>query len=362
MPLPPHDLKFHPVKKNLLPHQRLLCHFFSENRLLMSMYIAVALLSGLLKIALLMLLGRGYELLSSGHSTRSALLKEITGFHVPEGVTFPLFFASIALLFATVLFIEKFGAARLGERFAANVRTWVFARQIRIPAEKITQNGYGRYLVRYSSDLSGLQRYIVRGGCRFLSDGILALGLLAIVLIFDWVSGIVLVVMLIGGMSALWLWQRLPDGKVRTKRSRQSRLLDFVVSRFTSIATIQEENCYKKVETRFAEKNQLLYAAAMDYHRLATPAAAFAETMPYFVLAALLASVVARHTPPPVSILVLLLTLFPVIRRLSKLPSVWRLGAISLRRLDVLDVESGASIAGKEYAEMVLQKPQSRAK
>jgi ABC-type multidrug transport system fused ATPase/permease subunit len=329
------------VKKNLLPHQRLLWTFLSENKWPAFLYVTVAFLSGVLKITLLMLLGRGYELMSSGQSARTTLLKEIAGIQVPEGMAYPLLFAGTAALFAVVLFMEKLGAALLGERFVAAIRIWVFARHIRIPAEKITQSGYGRYLIRYGSDLSGLKRYVVRGWCRFLSDGILALGILAIVLKFDRFSGMVLIAVLMGGMLILSAWQRLLDKKVRTKRSKQSRLLDFVVSRFDSITAIQEQDRYKKVEAKFDEKNRRIYTAAMDYNRWATPAEAIAETMPYFALAALLVSAVMRQTPPSVSVLILLLTLFPIIRRISKLPSIWRLGAISLYRLDALDGESG---------------------
>lgn len=335
-----HDLMPVTREKHTPPHRLLLRRFLIQNWLAVGRYIVAALLSGLLKIVLLLLLGRGYELLSAGHSVRSAMIENFTGAQLPDGFAFALYFAGASLLFAIVFYFEKLGASCLGERFAMHVRNWVFAKHLRLPSENLNKNGFGRYLMRYGSDMTGLQRYVVRGWCRGFSDSILALGLLGAVFGLDLFAGVIILGIILAGMIALWLWHRLLVAKLQDRRRRQSRLIDFVGQQFESIGSIQRKNRFEKVEQRFATRNSRLYGAAISYHRMATPAMAVAETLPYFALAALLAGIAYQHSHPPLSVLVVLLALFPVIRRLSRLPAIWRVGMVSMQRLDALEKTS----------------------
>ena len=143
------------VIKNMLPHRRLIYHFLCKNKRLAGAYIGMALISGLLKIVLLLLLGHGYEILSYSRSARSQMLENFVGIKLPDGYAFIVFYVGLALLFAITLWAEKYLATKLGERFAADVRAWVFERQLLIPAVQFEKNGFGRHLTRYGSDLTG---------------------------------------------------------------------------------------------------------------------------------------------------------------------------------------------------------------
>lgn len=287
---------------------------------------------------MLLLLGHGYEMLSYSRSVRSQMLESLVGIKLPDGYAFILYYVVLALLFSFTLWIEKYLATKLGERFALTVRAWVFERHLLIPAIQFEENGFGRHLTRYGSELTGLQRLITLGGCRFISDSILVTGLLSAVYRSHLYSGVVLTIVITIGAIVLWVGQRKPAEKVRFKRSKQTRLLNFVVRRFTEISNIQREGLQRKEQIRFDKKNRELYDAAIQYHRLATSTAAIAESLSYFALIAVLGIAVSNPHPPPLSVMVLMLALFPALRRLLKLPAVWQLGMLSLRRLDSLDV------------------------
>lgn len=318
-------------------HRRFLYAFMWDNRRLLSVYTITALACGLLKIAVLMLLGKGFEMLSKEHTVKSALLDAAFGVLLPAEHYFPLFWLAVTVLFAGVLMLEKYQAAILGERFVAGIRSWLFEHQMAWPSAQIEKNGYGAQLIRYGSDLSALKQYIVRGYCRFFSDLLLVFGMLTLLWYLDRLSCGLVLACIASGMLIIWLAQRWVYPRLSSKRREQSRLIGFVGRRFESLERLQDPGRFAQAIDRFGQKNRALYRSTIHYYKFRSILDALAETMPYFTLAVLWMSISIRQYPPPLSVPILLLTIFPAFRRLSAAPSVWQRGKLSFQKLEALE-------------------------
>lgn len=307
----------------------LLARFFVNHMGRAGFFLLLQIITNTTKVILLLAIGRGYAQLSGGTSFRAGLLAGIIPGGLPDGAFFAFYFAVLALIWGILNGLEKYQASAFGERFAAFLRSWNHNYRPANPSKSTT-------LLRYGGDLSGLQRFLVRGILRATGDIILATALWITLLQVDTGSALVALGVLAPGLAFLYWWRYRPANAFQNKRRRQIQLLNWLQK--------PVEDTHSNHQKFFASKNQRLLTAGLTYRKLSAPVDALAEVLPYLMFAAVLLGAAWRSNLPPVTVLILLLALAPVHRRLLRLPSIWHQGKISLRRLEA--VSSSANTPG----------------
>ena len=62
---------------------------------------------------------------------------------------------------------------KLGEQLIFDLRNQLFEHQLKVNMEEYDKRGIGRYLLRYSGDLSSIHGYVTKGFIRFAADALM---------------------------------------------------------------------------------------------------------------------------------------------------------------------------------------------
>ncbi len=318
---------------------KLIRDFFKRHPYKVLLALFMGFMANILLLLLPISLGKYFDLLFGYHSKRAHILDALPfSFwdNIPE---FILFFMLATTLWLLTNFAYRFLTADLGLAFSNELRVQLFERQMFIPLEEYDRKGHGKYLLRYSGDLTSIRNYLVRGVMRFGID--LTLILLALLglyglnaeILLGLLPGFGLTVLVIFGLNKI-LYHR--SVKMRNKRSG---LLAYVSQRLQAIDTIQAFNRYVPEEKRFAEKSKTVYEAGRLYQRIYQLVFALVPVMLYWTLAltlyifALKGDVSKLQHGNLVAFVLLFITVLPIFRRVIRVSTVWKVGEISFQKL-----------------------------
>lgn len=315
--------------------------FIRRHRLMVMITVLACVLANLLALLLPIYIAQSFRFLFEVQSVRAQFLS-----FLPQAVrqSFEAYlwgFAVLLVLRTGLDFAQRSLIARLGERHLAELRQQLFDRQLRARARVYDQKGIGKYLLRYSGDLSSIQGLLTKGCIRFGSDLLLLFGLLGI--LYSWAPLLALGVG--GSLLLLWAWIALLNRQLYIaslqRRNAKAGLLRFVSLRLRSLPTIRLLNRHVPETNRFNRRVETLYRLGLRYQFYRNAIGASIPGGLYAVLGALIASIpllqanVLRNWSADqfFAATLLLLTALPVLRRCFRVSMVWKNGSISYRKL-----------------------------
>ncbi len=318
---------------------KLIRDFFKRHpyKVLLALFMGFA--ANILLLLLPISLGKYFDLLFGYNSKRAHILDALPFSFWDSIPQFILFFMFATTLWWITNFFYRFFTADLGLAFTNELRTLLFERQMFIPLEEYDSKGHGKYLLRYSGDLTSIRNYLVRGIMRFGIDLIL---ILFAMLGLYWLNAEIFLGLLPGfGLTILLVFAL---NKILYKRSvkmrnRRSGLLAYVNQRLQAMDTIQAFNRYVPEEKRFAQKSKTVYEAGRLYQGIYQLIFTLVPVMLYWTLAltlyvfALQGDVSELQHGNLVAFVLLFITVLPIFRRVIRVSTVWKVGEISFQKL-----------------------------
>jgi len=311
-----------------------------KNRWVLFKVFFSGILSSILTVLIPVSIGKYYNLVFNFSSYRSQVLDYLP-FDAGRNVnSFLYFFIALIILKAICLFGEKFFIGILKERLAFDLRNRLFFEQLNLPLPIYEQKGIGKYLLRFSGDLTSIQNYLARGIIRFFIDLTVVAITFAIIFSINWVIGLAVTTVFLLTIILLILLNKKLSITTRNKRNQKSSLLAFVNTRLRTISTVKLLNRHHPENKKYYKKSQFLYSYGISYQKTA----AFIRTVIPFAMYLMLVAVlffvyfltkngVETEGSSLLVMILLLITLLPVFNRLLRVNIDWELGSISFEKL-----------------------------
>lgn len=299
-------------------------------------------LSNCLAIFLSLSIGTYYETLSHHHSNKGRILHL---FHI----SFPhrrshFFLVFLLLILAATLFqfLFRFGSQRFALDFSFWIRKKLFRHHLRMRIEDFSKKTIGSYLLRYSGDLKSAQVYLEKGVFQFGSDlFFIALGISVLFQLHLHASVYVVAGFVTGFLVMQYLSlqiRKLDDVRIDLLASN----ISYIHESLHSLETIKTWNKEYKVINRYKNKTDMLYQVSVR--------TAFWNSvhyiLPFAIMFLLLLTVFFTHDPSPeergssfIPYILLLLLLFPAIKRTMRVSATWKSGINGLKKIEsILDL------------------------
>lgn len=327
----------------------------------------ISFLANMLILFLPIYIAQSFDLLFGIQSHRAKILGFLP-INLLESFDLYFTFFLVAVLFRGGFdYMQRYYIAYLGELHLAHLRHRIFTHQLRMKMQVYDEKGIGKYLLRYSGDLSSIQAFFTKGIIRFISD-IVLLGIGLCILyhidsrLAQLVGGIVIVLSLITYLLNKSLYRAS-----LARRNAKSGLLKFVTARLQTVLTVKSFNRLQPETDKFQKRVNHLLKLGKDYHRIRSIIAAIIPMGLYLVIGAMMLLVVYLQSQQKTTIdsrsffaaILLMITILPVFRRCFQVSIVWRNGSISYQKLaNILnlsaDEEAGRAILPDEVNSLVV--------
>jgi ABC-type multidrug transport system fused ATPase/permease subunit len=320
----------------VITKKKVLFSFFSRYKFHIIGLFTVGLISSILEILIPVALAKYYELVFGNSSPRAFIFDLLPAQLLETTPRFLLFFIIHLIVFTLFYFADIFGRYALSEIFIYHIRKILFRSQLKINHSIYDSKGTGRYLLRYSGDLTGIQNYINKGIFQFFIDLIFILLTLSVLFAIDLgifliVVGFSLLSLLLLALTNKWL------NKYSTiRRDMKSSLLSFVSTHLRSIIVIKSFNQEKIVLKKFLKKAKKILFNGINFQAINSAIKTITKSVVYLMLWLVLGYVFlfSKQTEADLLIVILLLvSMLPVFRRILFVYSIWEVGDISFKKL-----------------------------
>jgi ABC-type multidrug transport system fused ATPase/permease subunit len=228
----------------------------------------------------------------------------------------------------------------LVEHFLFYLRQRIFQHHLGMELAAYESKGVGRYLLRFSGDLSSAQNFLAKGILQFYAD----LMLLGIGLFFmfwaDWLFGGTILLALVFITSVLYVVNR-KIGKIEAqRRDFKAGLLGFIQIRLLNMAPLKAFNRQRPEREKFERKTRRIQQMGFRYQRLFALSEAGIPFGLYAMMLLVLVLMSRSSTgPQALSLILILLSWRSALSRLMRVGLIWKKGEISLRKIEVLFTE-----------------------
>lgn len=314
----------------------LVTSFFQRKKAVVLLLFSCGVLSNCLSIFLSLSIGTYYETLSHHHSNKGRILHL---FHISLPHKRHSFFLVFLVLITTTTllqFLFRFGSQRLALDFSFWLRKKLFRHHVRMKMEEFSKKTIGSYLLRYSGDLRSTQSYVEKGIFQFGSDVFfILLGIFVLCQLHLWAS-----LTVVAGFAAGFLLMQYISRQIKLLDDQRTDLLasnlSYIHESLHSLETIKTWNREYSIIRRFKEHTNSLHRASIRM--------AFWKSLhyvlPFAVLFLLLLTVFSTHVPAPgeksssfIPYILLLLLLFPAIKRTMRVTATWKSGISGLQKI-----------------------------
>lgn len=332
--------------------------FFKEHFAMFLATFVTGLVFNIFTLLIPIAIGKFYEL---NFNLSSKKLRILESFDFLNGNNFNHFlYLFIGLVTCRFLleFANRYFIGYMGERFSKELREKLFAHQLHVAYPIYEEKGIGKYLLRFSGDLKGVQNYLTRGILRFSQDIVLLIILMVVIAIISPVFALTILGFGLIISVLLWFLNKQLFIISSLRRNKRSGLLSFVNTRLRAILSLKVFNKFSPELKRYNKRSTSIYQIGLQYQRIVSFIYAIVPAFTYLLIALLMAliyySINSDAILDPSSLLVLILIIIsflPVIRRILKVSVVWKLGNISfakLIRILSLERENLSTITTKE--------------
>ncbi|MCY7411360.1 MAG: ABC transporter ATP-binding protein/permease, partial [Chitinophagales bacterium] len=321
--------------------KNLVVDFIKRRRLLSAAILLSVIVGSVLTVLIPLSIGKFYELaLNDRHSVKGLFFDEL-GLHIDSIQQYFIFFLSLLLLTAVATYVSSFLSGLIAEYFSKELREKLFHQQLSHTIDSFKNKTGGKYLMRYSGDLSSIQKLVSKGIIAFAGDIIFLL--IAIIVLFM-MNATLATVFIIGIPVAaviIYLMNRSLRSHSIEKRNAKSSMMSFVHARLNAFLTIKTFNRETPEESQFNKKSEKLHRVTVSYLKHDSLLQSSIPILFYLMLGLVL-YLIAIKTPELKSnidgeqvFIFILLTLYmrAVIKRILKVTTIWQTGKISLTRL-----------------------------
>ena len=218
----------------------LLQSFFYRYWKLVIVAFFTGVINSLISIVIPVSIGKYYQLAFHSNSPRGKFLDSFFTIHHLSG--FFLFFSLLILLKGIFTFFERFLAGYISELFSKQLREKLFETHLSFYASVYDRKPAGKFLLRYSGDLSAIQRYVMKGVVLFSIDVIFLVFALVVLLFINWQMTALAFGIAIVMFFLLYLLNNYLQRLTIKRRNVRSEMLSFVTSRLHAIFTIKAFN------------------------------------------------------------------------------------------------------------------------
>ena len=336
----------------------LIVKFFSRNKTLVLLTFVACITGSLLNVLLPLSIGKFYELLFQEGSAKGKLFDtlRISVNTIPSFFSFFLLLIGLKSLFT---YCEKLFTGMVGERFSRNLRELLFQTQLSHPLSVHERKPVGKYLLRYSGDLTFIQRFISKGVIQFSGDVVFLVTAFFVLYLINAPLTLMVLAGLLLAIIAIMLLNKSVKSATSKRRNQRSAMLGFVTTRLQAFSTIKSFNREVPEVAQYNKLSGRMYELSIRYYRIYALVQAmlpllFFGTLAvvlYFVATQLQAGSGVIHHADVLSFILLLLYIQASIRRILSVNVVWQLGTVSfikLLRIINLPVELRAEPATME--------------
>ncbi|MBX7108659.1 MAG: ABC transporter ATP-binding protein/permease [Chitinophagales bacterium] len=320
--------------------RKLIADFFSRNKALVLVTFVASIGNSLLNVLLPLSIGKFYELAFHESSAKGKLFDTL---HLSVNTMsgFFLFFLVLIILKSVITYGEKYFTGLVGERFSRNLRELLFRTQLSHSMPVHELKPAGKYLLRYSGDLSFIQRFISKGIIQFSGDLVFLTAAFTVLLLINTTLTAVVIAGLAAAAGIIVLLNKSVRKATISRRNQRSALLGFVTTRLQAFYTLKSFNREVPETTQFNRQSRKMYELGINYYRVyalvqAILPALFFGTMAlvlYFVAVERETNPAAFHHGDVLNYILLLLYIQSSIRRMLGVNVVWQLGQVSMLKL-----------------------------
>jgi ABC-type multidrug transport system fused ATPase/permease subunit len=329
------------INKDSKPKTKgILWHFISVHWIAFAYTLLFGVIANVFTILIPISISKYYSILFETNSNRAFILDVFPGSWVNSLPNFLWFFLGLIVCWMFFTFLQRFNTGLLGERFVKSIRESLFAHQLTVQMTSYDATGFGKYLLRYSGDMTSIRNYLTLGIIRFIID--LLLVVLAFIAMF-WINWMLTCIVL-GGIVLIYFVVILINKTLYkvtlTNRNRKSGLLSFVSSRLPLVITIKGFNRQTVEVNNFNVRSRKIYKMGVRFQWVYNLVGVIVPGMLYLTLLAILITVyfykksaVNLHMEHLLGFILLFITVLPVFRRLIRVSSIWKVGEISFEKL-----------------------------
>ena len=322
------------------PNSNLILQFLKQRKLKAFIIIFFGVLSNVLTILIPVSIGKYYELVFHVNARRVKSLSIISNRYWDTVPKFLIVFSLLVVFRFLFFFIYEYLLRKEAIIFIKEIKDYLFKHQLKVKHVVYKEKGIGKYLLRYSGDINSLKNLYIKGAIRIFIDGIMIL----IAISWLWIlneKGATAILLL---SILFYLILRLINKKLEfyslLKRNKTSGQLSFVSRSLNSILNIIILNKQEVELKKYKKKSNNIKNASIIYTKWFVINKGFISFIQYIILSVILYIFYidsienGRNGSNLISFILLYLTILPVIRRLFSLESVYKLGNISLRKLN----------------------------
>ncbi len=322
------------------PSKGILWQFITVHRIAFAYTLFFGVIANVFTILIPISISKYYSILFETNSNRAFILDVFPGNWVNSLPNFLWFFLGLIVCWMFFSFLQRFNTGILGEKFVRSIRESLFAHQMTVQMTSYDSTGFGKYLLRYSGDMTSIRNFLTVGIIRFIID--LLLVFLAFIAMF-WINWMLSFIVL-GGIVLIYLTVILINKTLYkvtlTNRNRKSGLLSFVSSRLPLVLTIKGFNRQTVEVNNFNVRSRKIYKMGVRFQWVYNLVGVIVPGMLYLTLFAILITVyyykrsaVNLHMEHLLGFILLFMTVLPVFRRLIRVSSIWKVGEISFEKL-----------------------------
>lgn len=338
-------------------NKNLIKQFILQRKFRTFWIILLGMISNLFTIVIPVSIGKYYQLAFSFEAYRLKLLGII-----PSRVwdTIPKFLVVFFILIVVrffFYFVHQYYLRIEGEIFIKNTKDYLFEHQLQIQNSFYKQKGIGKFLLRYSGDINSLKNLYLKGTVSAIVDGIMILFALIWLYHLNQKGAIAILVLSIIFYILIRFLNKKVEAYSFQKRNKTSGQLSFVSRTLNSITSIVINNKQQIELKKYKKKSTAVMNAAFKFNKWSILNRGFVSFAQYAILGVVLYLFYVdidianpqKHGGHLISFILLYITILPVMRRLFSLERVYKLGNISLNKLNnIIEIENEKTTFGKE--------------
>lgn len=323
--------------------------------------ILLGLISNVLTIIIPVSIGRYYQLVFNFEAYRLKSLKIIPNVIWDTVPKFLVIFSILIIVRYLFFFLHQYYLKNEGELFIKQVKDYLFNHQLLIQYDVYKEKGIGKYLLRYSGDINSLKNLFLKGSISAIVDGFMIIISLFWLYMLNSRGAMAIVIM----SCLFYLIIRFLNKKVESysfeKRNKTSGQLSLVSRTLNSILTVILLNKQNVELKKYKKKSKAVLEEGYKYNKWLILNRGFVSFIQYAILCVILyifyLDIGASEAPELggslISFILLYITILPVLRRLFNLETVYKLGNISLNKLNNIiaieneDINLGKSLVVK---------------
>ncbi len=328
-------------------HTNLVKTFLLERKRITIGIIVLGVISNLLTIIIPVSIGKYYELVFHLNARRAKVLS-----FIPETLwntvpKFLLFFIGLVTLRYFFFFLHQFLLKKEGEIFVKEIKDYLFKHQLKIKYDIYKEKGIGKYLLRYTGDINSLKNLYLKGSIRVVIDIIMILIALLWLYLLNPKGALVIVALSLVAYLIIRMLNKKVEFYSLEKRNKTSGQLSFVSRTLNSILSVIILNKQEIEHKKYRIKSNAVKDTAIIYDKWFVINKGFIAFTQYAILCAVLyvfyidtKNGTETHGSDLISFILLYITILPVLRRLFSLETVYKLGNISLTKLNnIIQIE-----------------------